>query len=92
MTNVITVKNLRKSYGTTVAVDDISFAVAQGEIFAILGPNGAGKTTTVETIIGLRRPDRGDISILGVDVYKRQVCACLSEVSGQKRKASCWRD
>ena len=67
MTNVITVKNLRKSYGTTVAVDDISFAVAQGEIFAILGPNGAGKTTTVETIIGLRRPDRGDISILGVD-------------------------
>ena len=67
MTNVITVKNLRKSYGMTVAVDDISFAVAQGEIFAILGPNGAGKTTTVETIIGLRRPDRGSLSVLGID-------------------------
>ena len=67
MTNVITVKNLRKSYGSTVAVDDISFDVAQGEIFAILGPNGAGKTTTVETIIGLRRPDRGSLSVLGID-------------------------
>ena len=67
MTNVITVKNLCKTYGSTVAVDDISFAVAQGEIFAILGPNGAGKTTTVETIVGLRRPDRGSISVLGID-------------------------
>jgi ABC-2 type transport system ATP-binding protein len=67
MTNVITVKNLRKSYGSTVAVDDISFDVAQGEIFAILGPNGAGKTTAVETIVGLRRPDRGNISVLGID-------------------------
>ena len=67
MTNVITVKNLCKSYGSTVAVDDISFAVAQGEIFAILGPNGAGKTTTVETIVGLRRPDRGSLSVLGID-------------------------
>ncbi len=67
MTNVITVKNLRKSYGSTVAVDDISFDVAQGEIFAILGPNGAGKTTTVETIVGLRRPDRGSVSVLGID-------------------------
>ena len=67
MTNVITVKNLRKSYGSTVAVDDISFDVAQGEIFAILGPNGAGKTTTVETIVGLRRPDRGTVSVLGID-------------------------
>ncbi len=67
MTNVITVNNLRKSYGPTVAVDDISFDVAQGEIFAILGPNGAGKTTTVETIVGLRRPDRGSVSVLGID-------------------------
>ena len=67
MTNVITVKNLRKTYGSTVAVDDISFAVAQGEIFAILGPNGAGKTTTVETIVGLRRPDHGSVSVLGID-------------------------
>ena len=67
MTSVITVRNLRKSYGSTVAVDDISFDVAQGEIFAILGPNGAGKTTAVETIVGLRRPDRGDISVLGID-------------------------
>jgi ABC-2 type transport system ATP-binding protein len=50
-----------------VAVDDVSFTVADGEIFGILGPNGAGKTTTVESIEGLRTPDRGAISVLGLD-------------------------
>ena len=55
----------RKNYGDTVAVDDVSFTVVEGEIFGILGPNGAGKTTTVECIEGLREPDRGDISVLG---------------------------
>ena len=50
-----------------MAVDDISFAVAEGEIFGILGPNGAGKSTTVECIEGLRAPDRGQIKVLGLD-------------------------
>jgi len=50
-----------------VAVDDVSFTVADGEIFGILGPNGAGKTTTVESIEGLRAPNRGAISVLGLD-------------------------
>jgi ABC-2 type transport system ATP-binding protein len=50
-----------------VAVDDVGFTVAEGEIFGILGPNGAGKTTTVESIEGLRTPDRGAISVLGLD-------------------------
>jgi len=67
MQAVIEVRNLHKSYGDTVAVDDISFTVERGEIFGILGPNGAGKTTTVECIEGLREPDRGDISVLGLD-------------------------
>jgi ABC-2 type transport system ATP-binding protein len=49
--------NLRKTYGATVAVDDVSLTVRTGEIFGILGPNGAGKTTTVESIAGLRTPD-----------------------------------
>jgi ABC-2 type transport system ATP-binding protein len=64
---VIEVENLHKSYGNTVAVDDVSFTVQQGEIFGILGRNGAGKTTTVECLVGLRTPDRGRIRVLGHD-------------------------
>ncbi|MET0693379.1 MAG: ABC transporter ATP-binding protein [Propionibacteriaceae bacterium] len=64
---VIQVEHLHKSYGSTVAVDDISLAVEAGEIFGILGPNGAGKTTTVECIEGLRTPDRGRVRVLGLD-------------------------
>jgi ABC-2 type transport system ATP-binding protein len=64
---VIEVQHLHKNYGDTAAVDDVSFAVHEGEIFGILGPNGAGKTTTVECIEGLRTPDRGEISVLGLD-------------------------
>jgi ABC-2 type transport system ATP-binding protein len=59
MTTVIEVRGLHKEYGDTVAVDDVSFTVSEGEIFGILGPNGAGKTTTVECVEGLRKPDRG---------------------------------
>jgi ABC-2 type transport system ATP-binding protein len=64
---VIEVQHLHKNYGETVAVDDVSFAVQEGEIFGILGPNGAGKTTTVECIEGLRTADRGEISVLGLN-------------------------
>jgi ABC-2 type transport system ATP-binding protein len=64
---VIEVQNLHKNYGETVAVDDVSFTVEEGEIFGILGPNGAGKTTTVECVEGLRTPDQGQISVLGLD-------------------------
>jgi len=67
MTAVIEVRNLHKTYGDTVAVDDVSFTVHEGEIFGILGPNGAGKTTTVECVEGLRTANRGEISVLGLD-------------------------
>jgi ABC-2 type transport system ATP-binding protein len=67
MPSIISVRNLRKTYGSTVAVDDISFEVAEGEIFGFLGPNGAGKTTTVECLQALRSPDAGDISVLGLN-------------------------
>jgi ABC-2 type transport system ATP-binding protein len=67
MRNVIEVRNLHKAYGDTVAVDDVSLTVHEGEIFGILGPNGAGKTTTVECIEGLRTPSGGTISVLGLD-------------------------
>jgi ABC-2 type transport system ATP-binding protein len=64
---VIEVRNLHKRYGETVAVDDVSFCVQEGEIFGILGRNGAGKTTTVECVEGLRTADRGEISVFGLD-------------------------
>jgi ABC-2 type transport system ATP-binding protein len=63
----VEIKHLRKTYGTLVAVDDVSLSVAEGEIFGILGPNGAGKTTTVECAIGLRNADSGTIRLLGLD-------------------------
>ena len=65
---VIRVRGLTKRYGDVQAVDGIDFDVAKGEIFGLLGPNGAGKTTTVEILEGLRQPDGGQVSVLGVDV------------------------
>lgn len=66
-TTAITVSHLKKTYGNVKAVEDVSFEVSDGEIFGMLGPNGAGKTTTVECITGLRHPDGGTISVLGLD-------------------------
>ena len=63
----VEIAHLRKAYGAVVAVDDVSFSVAEGEIFGVLGPNGAGKTTTVECVLGLRSPDAGSIRVLGLD-------------------------
>src|SRR5665648_52908 len=67
MNPIVNVEGLRKTYGTTTAVDNISFEVLEGEIFGIVGPNGAGKTTTIECLEGLRKPDSGMVRILGVD-------------------------
>jgi ABC-2 type transport system ATP-binding protein len=63
----VSVQHLVKSYGSRRAVDDLSFDVRRGEIFALLGPNGAGKTTTVEILEGYRRPDGGTVRVLGLD-------------------------
>src|SRR6266436_4907474 len=91
MRPVIQVSRVRKTYGPTVAVDEVSFEVNDGEIFGLIGPNGAGKTTTMECIEGLRRPDRGTISVLGLnpfrDVYKLQnrIGVQLQQAQLQKR-------
>jgi ABC-2 type transport system ATP-binding protein len=88
---VIQVSGIRKTYGATVAVDDVSFEVNDGEIFGLIGPNGAGKTTTMECIEGLRTRDRGTISVLGLDpfrdVYKLQerIGVQLQQAQLQKR-------
>ena len=62
---MLTIKNLRKSFGALVAVDDVSFSVEQGQLVGLLGPNGAGKTTTVSMIAGLVTPERGEVLIAG---------------------------
>jgi ABC-2 type transport system ATP-binding protein len=67
MAAILTVHSLCKRYGTIEAVRDVSLEVNSGEVFGLLGPNGAGKTTTLECILGLRRPDAGEIQIGGVD-------------------------
>ena len=68
----IEVERLRKQYGAKVAVDDVSFTVAEGEIFGLLGRNGAGKSSTVDCVAGLRAPDHGRIRVAGLDPRRDQ--------------------
>ena len=67
----ISARALRKSYGQVKAVDGVSFEVQPGEFYGILGPNGAGKTTTLEMAEGLRQPDSGEVTVLGVPAWPR---------------------
>ena len=89
--SVVTVSGLRKTYGSLVAVDDVSFTIEEGEIFGLLGPNGAGKTTTMECIEGVREPDAGVIRVLGRDPGTRstdlldRIGVQLQEAQLQKR-------
>ena len=82
----IEVEGLHKRYGATVAVDDVSFSVDEGEIFGILGPNGAGKTTTVECVEGLREPDAGRIEVMGL--HPRRDASRLREILGVQLQES----
>ncbi len=82
----VEIAHLRKTYGALVAVDDVSFSVAEGEIFGILGPNGAGKTTTAECAIGLRSPDSGTIRLMGLDPHAD--AAKIHEIVGVQLQAS----
>jgi ABC-2 type transport system ATP-binding protein len=91
VTPIIEVSKIRKTYGNTVAVDEVSFTVEEGEIFGLIGPNGAGKTTTMECVEGLRRPDRGTISVLSLDpvrdarALQQKVGVQLQQAQLQKR-------
>ncbi len=83
---MIQVQGLRKSFGSLQAVDDLSFQVAPGEVLALLGPNGAGKSTTVHCMVGLEKPDQGQILIDGVDAINhgpkaRRLLAYVPEVA-----------
>ena len=81
---VIRVSGIRKTYGSTVAVEDVSFGVVEGEIFGLIGPNGAGKTTTMECVEGLRARPRRDI-VLGLDP-RRDVYALQKRIGVQLRR------
>jgi ABC-2 type transport system ATP-binding protein len=83
---VIQVSGIRKTYGRTVAIDEVSFEVNDGEIFGLIGPNGAGKTTTMECVEGIRKPDRGTISVLGLDPF-RQVYKLQDRIGVQLQQA-----
>lgn len=83
---VISVSDLGKRYGKVVAVDAVSLDVLEGEIFGLIGPNGAGKTTTMECVQGLRRPDRGRVSVLGLDP-QRQANALRQRIGVQHQEA-----
>jgi ABC-2 type transport system ATP-binding protein len=91
MSVAIHVSHIRKSYRTTLAVDDVSFDVETGEIFGLIGPNGAGKTTTLECVEGLRTPDAGEIAVLGLDPFRdvrrlqERIGVQLQEAQLQKR-------
>lgn len=76
----IQAENLRKRYGDTVAVDDLSLSVDEGEVLGILGTNGAGKTTAVELIAGLRAPDGGRVTLMGLDPWRDR--AAVRQVLG----------
>ena len=87
MAPVIEVERLHKRYGDVVAVDEVSFSVDEGEIFGVIGPNGAGKTTTIECVIGLRTPDRGRISVLGMDPIRDRT-ALTARIGVQLQEAA----
>src|SRR5919198_5452583 len=72
MRDAVALTGVRKTYGTTVAVESLDLTVPAGSVYALVGPNGAGKTTTVECIVGLRRPDAGTVRVLGHDPVRNR--------------------
>jgi ABC-2 type transport system ATP-binding protein len=82
----IRITSLRKTYGRQLSVDDVSLEVEPGEIFGLVGPNGAGKTTTMECVEGIRIPDRGTITVLGLDPV-RDVYALQERIGVQLQQA-----
>jgi ABC-2 type transport system ATP-binding protein len=83
----IEVRDLHKRYAEILAVDGVTFDVQRGEVFGMLGPNGAGKTTTVEMMEGLRRPDSGEVRVLGLDAT-RETAALKERIGIQLQTAA----
>ncbi len=88
MTTALSLQSLRKTYGSTVAVDDLSLEVETGEIFGLIGPNGAGKTTAVECALGLRQPDAGSVRVLDMDPQQASPAQFYGRVGAQLQEAA----
>lgn len=88
MESALTFQSLRKTYGPTVAVDDLSLEIEKGEIFGLIGPNGAGKTTAVECALGLRRPDGGTVQVLGMNPQQAPPQQFFRRVGAQLQEAA----
>ena len=71
--SIVELQNVSKRYGSVQAMDQISFSIPRGCVFALLGENGAGKTTTIKAMLGLEHPDSGSVKILGLDPTKHDV-------------------
>ena len=71
--SIVELQNVSKRYGSVQAMDQISFSIPRGCVFALLGENGAGKTTTIKAMLGLEHPDSGSVKMLGLDPAKHDV-------------------
>lgn len=92
-TNLITTQDLAKRFGEKIAVDQVTFQVAAGEVFGFLGPNGAGKTTTIKMIVGLLQPTSGKVEVAGFDLQEqplqaKAVCGYLPDTPNLYPKLS----
>src|SRR5712692_3764732 len=83
---MVEVRSLVKSYHHKTVVNNVSFAIGQGEIFGVLGPNGAGKTTTLEMIEGIRKPDEGTAILAGLDIRRQK--SAVQRVIGVQLQAT----
>ena len=97
MSELITISNLTKTFGSLTAVNNISFSVKKGEIFGFLGPNGAGKTTTSRMLTGVIRPDSGDIQIMGnsmiaMPLLAKQKFGVVPETSNAYPDLNAWQN
>ncbi|MHB9142568.1 MAG: ATP-binding cassette domain-containing protein, partial [Paludibacter sp.] len=72
METVIKINDLKKSYGSVLAVDGVKYDVNRGEMFGLVGPDGAGKTTTIKMLVGLLVPDNGSAEVLGFDLLSQK--------------------
>ena len=87
----IQVNNLTKSFSGRKVINDLSFEVNKGEVFALLGHNGAGKSTTIDLILGLKCPDEGNATILGIDTLKKVSIGCFDDIMSA-RESTCLHD
>jgi ABC-2 type transport system ATP-binding protein len=87
--DAIVARQLRRAYGSFVAVDDVSFTVRRGEIFGFLGPNGAGKTTTIKMLTGLLRPTSGTAFVAGHDATTHAAQHCGRASATCRRVSRC---